>query len=474
MRTSRQYLESLRKMRPNVYMGGKIIPRDDPRLIGGINVISTTFDCAADPKYADLVTAKSHLTGKTINRFTHVHQSVDDLLKKQEMTRELCQLVGGCIQRCMGIDGTNALSVVTKDCDNVFGTGYHERFLKWLEYFQENDMVACCAQTDVKGDRSKRPFEQADPDLYVRIAEKREDGIIVRGAKNHITIAPYAEEIIVTPTRMLTEKDSDYAVAFAIPADTPGVKLVTRATMPRERKYLKTGKSIGSADCFVIFEDVFVPKERVFLCGEYMFGGMLALMFALYHRHSYTGCKPASTDVLMGQAALVAEYNGIEKAPHVRDKLADMVAVAELVYGAGIAAGVKAKRAASGTYVPDVVFANVARYHAGIKLYHEFEILADLAGGLPATIPPEEDFYSPETGELMHKYIMRNPKISAENQHRLFRLLSDTLCSAHSGVMQVGGLHGGGSPIMEKIAIMGTYDIEAKKKIAKNLAGIKD
>lgn len=158
----------------------------------------------------------------------------------------------------------------------------------------------------------------------------------------------------------------------------------------------------------------------------------------------------------------------------MRDKLADMVAVAELVYGAGIASAVKAKRAASGTYVPDVVFANVARYHAGVKLYHEFEVLADLAGGLPATLPPEEDFYSPETGPLLHKYIMRNPKISAENQHRLFRLLSDTLCSAHSGVMQVGGLHGGGSPIMEKIAIMGTYDIESKKKLAKYLAGIKD
>ncbi len=474
MRTAQEYLESLRKMRPNVYMNGKVIPRDDPSLIGGINVISTTFDLAADPGYADLATAKSHLTGKTINRFTHVHQSVDDLLKKQEMTRVMCQLVGGCIQRCMGIDGTNALSVVTKDCDNAFGTDYHERFLKWLEYFQENDLVACCAQTDVKGDRSKRPHEQADPDLYVRIVEKRDDGIIVRGAKNHITIAPYAEEIIVVPTRMLTEKDADYAVAFAIPADTPGVKLVTRATMPRERKHLKTGKVIGSADSFVIFEDVFVPKERVFLCGEHTFGGMLALMFALYHRHSYTGCKPAATDVIMGQAALVAEYNGIEKAPHVRDKLADMVAVAELVYGAGIASAVKAKRAASGTYVPDVVFANVARYHAGVKLYHEYEILADLAGGLPATLPPEEDFYNPETGPLLHKYIMRNPKISAENQHRLFRLLSDTLCSAHSGVMQVAGLHGGGSPIMEKIAIMGTYDIESKKKLAKYLAGIQD
>lgn len=474
MRTAQQYLENLRKMRSNVYMNGKIIPRDDPRLMGGINVISATFEFAADPRHADLMTAESHLTGKTINRYTHVHQSVEDLLKKQEMTRMLCQQVGGCIQRCMGIDATNALSVVTKDVDNAYGTDYNARFLKWLEYFQENDLVACCAQTDVKGDRSKRPHEQEDPDLYVRIVERRDDGIIVRGAKNHITIAPYAEEIIVVPTRALGEKDAGYAVAFAIPADTPGVKLVTRATSPRERKLMKTGREIGTADSFIIFDDVFVPRERVFLCGEHKFGGMLALLFALYHRHSYTGCKPATTDVIMGQAALVAEYNGIEKAHHVREKLAEMVAVAELVYGAGIASAVKARKAASGTYVPDVVYTNVARYHAGVKLYHEYETLADLSGGLPATLPPEEDFYNPETGPLLHKYIMRNPKISAENQHRLFRLLSDTLCSAHSGVMQVAGLHGGGSPIMEKIAIMSTYDIEAKKKLAKYLAGIKE
>ncbi|MCL6610849.1 MAG: 4-hydroxyphenylacetate 3-hydroxylase family protein [Peptococcaceae bacterium] len=474
MRTVQQYIDKLRSMRPNVYMGGRLVPRDDPRFMGGIRTIATTIECGLDPQYSDLMTARSHLTGKTINRYTHVHQSVEDLLKKQEMTRFLCRKVGGCIDRCMGIDATNALSVVTKDCDNAHGTDYHQRFLKWLEYFQENDLVAACAQTDVKGDRSKRPHEQADPDLYVHVVEKRDDGIIVRGAKNHISIVPYADEIIVVPTRALTQKDADYAVAFAIPADAEGVKLVTRATGTRERKILTGSVGQYQVDCYVIFEDTFVPWERVFLCGEHMFGGMLALMFALYHRHSYTGCKPAVSDCLMGQAALVAEYNGIEKAHHVREKLADYVAVAELVYGAGIASAVKARRAASGTYVPDPVYVNVARYHAGVNLYHEFEMLADLSGGLPATLPPEEDFFSPETGPLLHKYIMRNPKISAENQHRLFRLLSDTLCSAMGGVAQVGGMHGGGSPVMEKIGIMAAYDIEARKRLAKQLAGIRD
>ncbi|MEW6423283.1 MAG: 4-hydroxyphenylacetate 3-hydroxylase family protein [Bacillota bacterium] len=475
MRTAQQYLEKLRAMRPNVYINGKLVARDDPQLLPGINVVSETFNYARDPQYTELTTAVSHLTGRTVNRFCHIHQSTEDLLKKQEMTRFLCQRVGGCIQRCMGVDALNALSVVTKDMDLALGTEYHGRFLKYLEYFQENDLVGNCAQTDVKGDRMKRPFEQQDPDLYLRVVEKRSDGIIVRGAKAHNTIGPYADEIIVVPTRLMTEKDADWAVAFAVPADAEGIYLICRTTAARKREHLKApGAIYGSADSLTVFDNVFVPWERVFMCGETRFAGQLASLFATYHRHSYTGCKPAVTDIIMGAAALVAEYNGIERAPHVRDKLADLIAVAELVYGTGIASAVKARRAASGTFVPDIVFTNVARYHAGVNVYHEYEILADLAGGLPATLPPEGDFYNPVTKGFLEKYIMRNPAVSAENQHRCFRLLSDMLCSAHTGVMQVAGVHGGGSPIMEKIAIMAQYDIGAKKKIARYLAGIED
>ncbi|MDW7675136.1 MAG: 4-hydroxyphenylacetate 3-hydroxylase family protein [Bacillota bacterium] len=474
MRNSEQYLEKLLKMRDNVYMGGKLVSRDDPTLMRGINVISETFNFAHDPRYEELMTATSHLTGKKINRYCHIHQSVDDLLKKQDMTRLLCQKTGGCIQRCMGIDALNGISIVTKDMDDDLGTNYHERFLKYLEYYQENDLVGNCAQTDVKGDRKLRPHQQKDPDLYLRVVERRADGIVVSGAKAHNTIAPYSDEIIVVPTRFMTDEDKDWAVSFAIPADTEGVSLIIRASITRDRKHLEAPMAkYGSADSFTIFDNVFVPWERVFMCGEAKYAGQLAMMFALYHRHSYTGCKPAITDIIMGATALVAEYNGIAKAPHVKEKLADLVAVAELVYGTGIASAVKATKTAAGTYRPEVVFANVARYHAGINVYHEFEILAEIAGGLPATLPYEEDFYNPETRPFLEKYIMRQDGISAEEQHRCFRMLSDMLCSASSGVRQVAGVHGGGSPIMEKIAIMGQYDMEAKKDIAKELAGIK-
>lgn len=473
MRTAEQYRAKLKSMRPNVYMNGELIQRDDPRLAGGVNTIAETFIRVQDPENEDLLTAVSHLTGKKINRFCHIHQSPEDLLKKQEMTRYYCQLVGGCIQRCMGTDALNALSVVTKNIDEACGTTYHKNFLNYLTKYQEEDWVGNCAQTDVKGDRALRPHQQQDPDLYLRVVEKRDDGIVVRGAKAHNTIAPYADEIIVIPTRMMTEKDADWAVAFAIPADAPGITQIVRVANYRKRERLEAPLTkYGSADSLTVFDDVFVPWERVFMCGEWQFAGQLASLFATYHRHSYTGCKPATTDVLMGATALVAEYNGIEKAPHVRDDLAELVTIAELVYGTGIAAAVKSTKASSGTQIPDVVFTNVARYHAGINVYREHEILAAIAGGLPATLPPERDFYHPDTADYLAKYIMRKQGISAEAQHRCFRMISDLLVSAHAGVVQVAGIHGGGSPIMERIAITGQYDIKAKKQLAKYLAGI--
>lgn len=473
MKTSQEYLRHLRSMKRNVYIDGEQVNRDDPRLMGGINVISLTYDLAAKPETAGLLTTTSHLSGKKISRYCHIHQSAEDLLKKQEMTRLLCQIGGGCIQRCMGNDSVNALSVVTYEIDQARGTEYHQRFLNYAHYFQDHDIVAAGAQTDVKGDRSKRPHQQVDPDLYVRVVEKRKDGIIVRGAKNHITIAPYAEELVVLPTRALTEEEADWAVSFAIPADTEGVYLVTRAASPRARTRVKAPiATYGSADSFVIFDDVFVPWERVFMCGEREFGGRLALLFALYHRHTYTGCKPAFTDVIMGATALVAEYNGVERADHIRHKISELIGVAELVYAAGIAGAVKGQRSGSGTFIPDVIYCNVGRRYAGENIYHEHNILADIAGGLVATLPPEGDFAHEKVGPLLEKYIMRNPRISAENQQRCFRMIGDLICSGYGAMWQIAGVHGGGSPIMETIAILGNYNLEVKKNIVRHLAGI--
>jgi len=487
MRTKEQYMKDLGKMKKNIYFNGEMIDRLDKLQMPCIDTIGTTYDVVDDPEYSDLILAKSHLTGEIINRFTHVHQNTEDLHKKQDMTRKLCQKVGGCIQRCMGCDGMNAIYNVSYEADksNNGETHYHENFKKWLERFQKEDLIAACAQTDIKGNRIKRPADQEDPDMYVRVVEKREDGIIVRGCKVHISEASVSDEILVVPTRALRPEDKDYAVAFALPADYEGVKQVVTIHNLRERKHFKRGFMPGATDSYIIFDDVFVPWERVFLCGEYQHAGTLALLFALFHRHSYSGCKPAIGDLIVGTAALAAEYNNIHKASHVRSKLAELIMVTELGYAAGYTAsdlgkpevympGVGFIPYGPGSFIPNSIYCNVGRCLSGENVFREAEIIVDLSGGIPATFPHEGDFINPEIKEHLYKYIMRNPQISPKNAAQFWRYVGDMYCSATGGVHLFGSYHGGGSPIMESIAITTQYDIESRKELVKKVAGIDD
>lgn len=475
MRTQEQYLADLAKMRPNIYLDGKLIGRDDPRVVRASSAIRLTFSMVDNPEMEELLTTTSHISGKKINRFTHIHQSVDDLLAKQEMTRKMCQYAGGCIQRCMGVDMMNGISSIVKDVDKKYGTSYYQNFLNYLALFQERDMVCAGSQTDTKGDRSKRPSEQWDPDQYLHVVERRPDGVVVRGCKVHNTMAPYADELIVVPTRVMGPDEKDYAISFAIPADTEGIYLVAREAFSHQRESNLEAPitSAGDLESMTVFDNVFVPNERIFLNGETDFAGKLALRFALYHRHSYTGCKPGIGDVIMGTTALLADYQNIKKQGHVKEKLAELISVAELVYAAGIAAAYKSTKASSGTQVPNVIYANVGRRHAGHNIYHEFNTLCDIAGGLSATLPLSTEYNHPEVGKFVEKYVTRREGVSSEDCWRAFALASDLLTGEYSTVIfQVAGVHGGGSPIMEDIAIMGSYDLESKVKIAKHLAGI--
>ena len=485
MRTKEQYIEDLGKMKDNLYYNGEKINRLDERQLPTLDVMGATFKLVEE--YSDLMLVKSHLTGETINRFTHVHHSTDDLHKKQDMTRKLCQRVGGCIQRCMGCDAMNAIYNCSYEADklNNFETKYHENFKKWVLRFQQEDLVAACAQTDVKGDRMKRPADQIDPDMYVHVKERRNDGIIVSGCKVHISEASVSDEILVVPTRALRAEDKDYAVAFAVPGDYEGVKQVVTIHNYRERQHFKRGFMPGATDSYVIFEDTFVPWDRVFLCGEHQHGGALALLFALFHRHSYSGCKPAIGDIITGTAALAAEYNNIHKAKHVMGKLAELIKVTELGYAAGYTASSLGKPEiympgmgfipyGPGSYIPNSIYCNVGRCLSGEAVFEEAHIIADLAGGIPATFPYEGDFVNPETKDLLNKYITRNPEISPENAEQFWRYIGDMYLSASGGIHLYGSLHGGGSPVMEQIAITTQYDIEARKEMVKAIAGIDD
>jgi len=462
-------------MKRNVYAHGRKIGRDDPLLELPINTLKFTFDAVNDPQLRDLVVTKSHLTGEVINRFTSLNLSIEDLYTQQEMKRKCCHRVGGCTQRCMATDTLNAIGVVAKEIDEDRGTHYFDNFVEFLTYYQANDLVGSTAMTDVKGDRKSRPSQQEDPDLYLHVVEQNAKGIVVRGAKNHITMGPYVDEHLVIPTRAMTKDEGDWAVSFAIPADTDGVRIISRVVTPRQRVELKAPyNTYGVSDSVVVFDNVFVPWERVFMCGEWEFAGRLALTFAGFHRHSYCGCKPAVTDIIMGTAALVAEYSGIDKSSHVVDELTELMIIAELVYASGIAAAARATKTSSGIFTPKFLYSNTGRYLAGVNIYHEYDLLASIAGGLPSTLPTEEDWLNPETKEDLEKYISRKPGVSSEKLHRLFRFISDYSCSAMGGWAQYAGVHGGGSPVMEKIGIRSEYDLESKKNIAKYLAGIKD
>jgi len=485
MRTKQDYLDRLSKMKRNVYLNGQLIDRTDEVQKRCLDTIGTTYDEAAKPENQELMTAISHLTGERINRFTHIHQSKEDLHKKQDMTRILCQKVGSCIQRCMGVDAANAINAVSYEADksNKGATQYYDNFIKWLTRFQKEDLIACCAQTDVKGDRMLRPADQPNPGAYLHIKERLKDGIVVEGCKLHISEASVSDEILAVPTRALRPEDKDYAVAFALPADWDGVKQVVTVHSLRERQHYKRGFAPGSTDSYLIFDNCFVPWERVFLAGEWQHGGINALLFALFHRHSYSGCKPAVGDVVIGSAALAAEVNNIHKTSHIRTKLAEIIMITELGYAAGYTAsdlggprlfmpGKGLVPYGPGSYIPHSIYCNVGRCLSGEAVWHEAEMLCDISGGVAATFPYEDDFKNPETGELLLKYTQRNPNIPAEDQAQFWRYMGDVLCSSHGGVKNVGGYHGGGSPIMEQIAITSQYDIESRKKLVKYIAGM--
>jgi aromatic ring hydroxylase len=436
--------------------------------------MDTTFEIALDPRWKGVATATSSITGEEINRWAHLPQNPYDLLQKQKLIRLSARRVGGCIHRCMGHDAISALAICTKEIDDAKGTDYHQRFINYMREYHHKDVNGCCAQTDSKGDRMKRPSEQPNPDAYVHIVEERKDGIVVSGVKMSITQVAYADEVFVLPTRALMEDDRSFAVAFVLPADWEGVHLITRPVWHREKDDPDASPfcRYGVSDSVVVFDNVFVPKERVFMCGEWDFGRRLALLFADSHRHSYSGCKPGVSDILCGTTALAAEANNIQKVGHVREKLSEFAGAAELAYAAGVAAAVYGEKTSSGVFFPNKIFANVGRRMTGELIYHEYNILTEIAGGIAVTLPFESDFHAADTKKYLDKFIVRNPKLPPDVSLKIWKFVENIGASPMSAWYEIAGVHGGGSPIMETIALNLDYDYDRKKKLARYLAGI--
>jgi 4-hydroxybutyryl-CoA dehydratase/vinylacetyl-CoA-Delta-isomerase len=395
------------------------------------------------------------------------------------MQRLLGQKTGACFQRCVGMDAINAVDSVTFEMDRKLGTPYHERFNKFLLMMQEEDLTVDGAMTDPKGDRGLSPGRQADPDLFTRVVERNKDGIVVRGAKAHQTGAVNSHWILVMPTMTMTPEDSDYALCFAAPADAEGIFYIYGRQSCDTRKLegceIDVGnREFGGHEALMIFDNLFVPWENVFMCGESEFSGPLVERFAGYHRQSYGGCKVGVGDVLIGAAALAADYNGAAKASHIKDKLIEMMHLNETLYACGIACSSQGVQTASGNYLIDLLLANVCKQNVTRFPYEIARLAEDIAGGLFVTMPSERDLRHPEIGKWVDKYLRGTASVPTENRCRILRLIENITLGTAAVGYRTESMHGAGPPQAQRVMIARQGNLEHKKKLAKAIAGIRE
>ncbi|MAE10527.1 MAG: 4-hydroxyphenylacetate 3-hydroxylase N-terminal domain-containing protein [Dehalococcoidales bacterium] len=476
LKTAAQYHESLKTLHPTAYILGEKVENvhEHPLIKHMAASVAKTYELQHDPEGRKHLVTKSDLTGEEVSRFISFYKSPDDLLAKVRMLKHLAQTIGGCFMRCTGMDAINAVGIETHNCDQKYGTNYWQRLLDFISYIQTNDLVLFSGVTDVKGDRALRPSQQSDPDMYLRVVDRNDDGIVVRGAKIHQTGSLCAHWGLVVPTREMRETDKDYSVSFAFPSDAEGViHVYGRGTLEaRALDDCDLGNAeFGKFAPMVIFEDVFVPWDKVFLCGEYEYAGEMVRNFGNYHRHSHGGCKCGVGNVLIGAAAMAAEYNGLPNVSHINNKLAEMLKVTEAIYGCSIAASVESTVTPSGIYVADPVLSNTSKLYEGKELAEVIRMMIEIAGGTVADLPSEKDFDHPEIGPLLHKYLKGVEGVSTEDRVRIFRLIEKLAFESRD---IVSNIHGAGSPETHRMTILKNADIEAKKKMARKLAGIDD
>lgn len=478
--TGEQYLESIRKLKMNIYMFGEKIENAEssPILRPSLNSVKATYDLAQMPEYEDVMTATG-LTGDKINRFTHIHMSQEDLVKKVKMQRLCGKMTGACFQRCVGLDAFNAVYSTTFEIDDKYGTKYHENFRKYMELVQSRDYTVDGAMTDGKGDRSLSPSKQPDSDSYLHVVERRPDGVVVRGAKVHQTGISNSHEVLVMPTCAMKPEDKDYAISFAVPTDSEGITIVVGRqscdTRKLEGSKIDVGNpKFGGMEALVVFDDVFVPNDRIFLNGETEFATMLVERFSGYHRQSYGGCKVGVGDVLIGASALAADYNGTSKASHIKDKLIEMVHLNETLYACGIACSAEGSKTKSGNYLIDLMLANVCKQNVTRFPYDIARLAQDIAGGLVVTAPSEKDMKDEKLGAYIEKYFCGAAGVKTEDRIKIMRLIENlTLGTAAVGYL-TESLHGAGSPQAQRIMISRQSHMEEKKKLAKAIVDIKD
>ncbi|WP_449247043.1 4-hydroxyphenylacetate 3-hydroxylase family protein [Desulfarculus baarsii] len=476
LKTGDEYIQSLKELDLKAHVMGQAAGGLTSHALvePSMRAVAQTYDCAHDPQSKDLFRVISPLCNEEVNRFTHLHQSAQDLVNKVRMQRHCGNLTGCCFQRCVGMDAANAVYSSTFDIDAATGSAYHQRFKEYWAWVQKNDLVVDGAMTDPKGDRGKRPKDQTDPDMYLRIKERRQDGVIISGAKLHQTGMLNSHEILIMPTISLRPGEEAWAVCCAVPTTAPGVRYIygrqTSDTRKLESCRLDVGNpKFGGQEVLTVFEDVLVPWERVFMAGETAFSGTLVERFASYHRQSYGGCKVGVGDLLIGAAALAAQMNGVAAASHIREKLVEMIHLNETLYSCGLACSAMGQPTASGNYLVDMLLANVCKLNVTRFPYELARLATDIGGGLLGTMPAAADLEDPVAGPYIRKYLKAADGVAVEDRFKVLRFIENLVAGAGSVAYLIESMHGAGPPTAQRIMIGRQGDLEGKMQKVKSL-----
>lgn len=477
LKTPQQYIDSLKDGRV-VYCNGEKVEDVTTHPILKIcrDWMAMDYVLQNDPRHQDLLTEKN-AEGQRVSFALMPQRSKEDLLRLREIVKLWARV---CLGKPPGAkfvakDGLNAVTVVSQRIDKKYGTRYAKNVEAYRKHLQDNDLSFAMGLTDVKGDRGLRPSQQKQhKDFYLRIVEERDDGVIVRGAKTHISQAPLCNEILVAPCRAMRENDKDYALAFGIPLNSKGITMISAEPEIHEVNDLFNHPIAGSVfinDATIVFDDVFVPNERLFLKGEWDFAGQVAYMFANFHRLSAETYKAMELELFTGAAALMAEYNGIERAPHVREKLTWLVMYTEAVKILGKSACEHCMSERDSDLVfPNPIYANICKYYFANNWHEATKYIQDIAGGIVATCPSAKDFENPEIRPMLEKYLGAKDGVPTEHRLRLVKLIRD-LTSSYEDVLTI---HAEGSLEAQKLSIFTMADFKRYKSAAKRAARIDD
>jgi 4-hydroxybutyryl-CoA dehydratase/vinylacetyl-CoA-Delta-isomerase len=480
IRTKQEYIESLRKQNPKVYMAGEEIKNivDHPAFQAAIRSAGVTYEMGEETEHQDLTKLRSPVINEDISRWTHLMQDEQDALSKVKLMRGVGEHLCFCGYRCLTADALHAAWAMTYDVDKKYNTQYHQNAIEFTKQVQKNDWIIGTCSVDPKGDRSKGPGEQTDPDLHLHVVKRTNEGIVVRGAKCHGTASPYTNVIMGMGSVPKTEKARDYAVLFYTPVDAERLIIISRPPResyePREFDNPFSSKYGAHVESLVIFDDMFVPWEHVLLCGEYEFMADFHRMLRASHAWHKSMCRWASLDLSIGTTALIADYNGVGNAPHIWNNISELVISAEILHSLALAAALEGWKHESGVYFPKALPVSAGKAYSACKVGEERLFMQDAAGGLVATMASEEDYRNPKTGKYMEKYYKGRDGVPTENRMRAIKLVEDLTASEFSGWYQAMAITGGGPPLYHKQIVMENYDLEKSKRKALRAAGIKE